>query len=330
MLPGDPIGACRRAALLVLLLALIAAAPVFASGPSFPRLSGRVVDDAHILSASTQSDLTAMLARHEQATGEQVVVVTLPSLQGYSIEDFGYQLGRYWGIGQKDKNTGALLIVAPKEHKVRIEVGYGLEGTLTDAMSRVIIERDILPEFKRGDFNAGVLAGTTTILKVLGGDATAAQAPAESSRTGSKLRGHVSDWPGILRLVHDRDHSVRYLAQPAERRLSSLPPRRPLRIRRLSWWRLLGASSGRWRLFGWRRLLWRGRRIGKLVTASSPLTPQEHERIHAAVTEAERNTAADLDIVVVRASDRYPLYPLIWAAFTALALTALAVALRPR
>ena len=116
-----------------------------------------------------------MLARHEQATGQQVVVVTLPSLQGYSIEEFGYQLGRDWGIGQKDKNTGALLIVAPKEHKVRIEVGYGLEGQLTDAQSRVIIERDITPQFKRGDFNAGVVAGTTTILKVLGGDASAAR-----------------------------------------------------------------------------------------------------------------------------------------------------------
>ena len=121
-----------------------------------------------------------MLKRHEQASGQQVVVVTLPSLQGYSIEDFGYQLGRYWGIGQKDKNTGALLIVAPKEHKVRIEVGYGLEGTLTDAQSSVIINRDIVPQFKRGDFNAGVLAGTTTILKVLGGDASAAQ-PAKSA-----------------------------------------------------------------------------------------------------------------------------------------------------
>ena len=78
-----------------------------------------------------------MLADHERATGEQVVVVTLDSLQGYSIEDFGYQLGRHWGIGQKGKNNGALLIVAPKEHKVRIEVGYGLEGQLTDANSRI-------------------------------------------------------------------------------------------------------------------------------------------------------------------------------------------------
>lgn len=167
--------AMLRAFLVVLLFAVPALA-----APKFPALTGRVVDDANILSPATRTELTAMLKRHEQASGQQVVVVTLPSLQGYSIEDFGYQLGRYWGIGQKDKNTGALLIVAPKEHKVRIEVGYGLEGTLTDAQSSVIINRDIVPQFKRGDFNAGILAGTTTILKVLGGDASAAQ-PAKSA-----------------------------------------------------------------------------------------------------------------------------------------------------
>ena len=154
----------------MLILLLILASPALASEPKFPPLTGRVVDDAGVLSASTQSELTDMLAAHERATGEQVVVVTLPSLQGYTIEDFGYQLGRHWGIGQKAKNNGVLLIVAPKEHKVRIEVGYGLEGTLTDATSRTIIENYILPSFKRGDFNAGVLAGTTSILKVLGGN----------------------------------------------------------------------------------------------------------------------------------------------------------------
>ena len=89
-----------------------------------------------------------MLAAHERATGEQVVVVTLPSLQGFSIEDYGYQLGRYWGIGQKGKNTGAILIVAPKEHKVRIEVGYGLEGELTDAVSATIIQNYILSKLQ--------------------------------------------------------------------------------------------------------------------------------------------------------------------------------------
>jgi uncharacterized protein len=155
---------------LLIFLLLILASPALASEPKFPPLTGRVVDDAGVLNAYTRGQLTVMLAAHEHATGEQVVVVTLDSLQGYTVEDYGSQLGRHWGIGQKGKNNGALLIVAPKEHKVRIEVGYGLEGKLTDAASRAIIESYILPSFKRGDFNAGVLAGTTSMLRVLGGN----------------------------------------------------------------------------------------------------------------------------------------------------------------
>lgn len=161
-----------RTMLVLLSLATIGAA--WAAEPNYPALTGRVVDEAGVLSASTRSGLTGMLAQHERSTGEQVVVVTLKSLQGLTIEDFGYQLGRHWGIGQTGKNNGVLLIVAPNERKVRIEVGYGLEGTLTDAMSRLIIERDIVPAFKRGDLNYGVLAGTSTIIRVLGGDASAA------------------------------------------------------------------------------------------------------------------------------------------------------------
>ncbi len=169
----------------LLILLLILASPALASEPKFPPLTGRVVDDAGVLSSSTQSDLTDMLAAHERATGEQVVVVTLKSLQGYPIEDYGYQLGRYWGIGQKGTNTGALLIVAPNEHKVRIEVGYGLEATLTDAISATIIQNYILPSFKRGDFNAGILAGTTSILQVLGGNPAEIGAPATSFGEGN-------------------------------------------------------------------------------------------------------------------------------------------------
>ncbi|MGB3549128.1 MAG: TPM domain-containing protein [Candidatus Binatus sp.] len=186
-----------RCAMLILLLIL--ASPALASEPKFPPLTGRVVDDAGVLSVSTQSELTGMLAAHERATGEQVVVVTLPSLQGYTIEDFGYQLGRHWGIGQKAKNNGVLLIVAPKEHKVRIEVGYGLEGTLTDATSRTIIESDILPSFKRGDFNAGVLAGTTSILKVLGGNESVQ--PSADSNAPIDANDLVPDWFILLALA---------------------------------------------------------------------------------------------------------------------------------
>jgi uncharacterized protein len=153
-----------------LLILLLLASPALASEPKFPPLTGRVVDEAGVLDSRTVGELTLMLADHERATGEQVVVVTLHSLQGYTIEDYGYQLGRHWGIGQKGVNNGALLIVAPKEHKVRIEVGYGLEGTLTDAISSTIIQNYILPSFKRGDYSSGVLAGTTSILSVLGGN----------------------------------------------------------------------------------------------------------------------------------------------------------------
>ena len=115
---------------------------------TFPVLSGRVVDEAGILDAPARAALTQSLADLEQKTTDQLVVVTLKSLQGTSIEDYGYQLGRRWQIGQKDKNNGVLLIVAPNERKVRIEVGYGLEGTLTDAVSKLIIENSILPRFQ--------------------------------------------------------------------------------------------------------------------------------------------------------------------------------------
>ncbi len=139
------------------------------AAPQFPPLTGRVVDEAGILSDDTRRELDGILTGDEQHFGgRQVVVVTLKSLQGHEIEDYGYQLGRAWGIGQKGKNNGALIIVAPQEHKVRIEVGYGLEGDLTDARSRVIIDQYMRPAFKQGDYNGGVLAGTKAVLATLG------------------------------------------------------------------------------------------------------------------------------------------------------------------
>lgn len=136
---------------------------------SFPALSGRVVDNAQLIEPATRAQLTQELQAHEQATGEQLVVVTLADLQGATIEDFGYQLGRHWGIGQKDKNNGALLIVARDERKLRIEVGYGLEDRLTDAQASVIINQVITPAFKTGQFSKGISDGVSAILLVLGG-----------------------------------------------------------------------------------------------------------------------------------------------------------------
>jgi uncharacterized protein len=154
------------------------------AAPTFPPLTGRVVDDAGILSDETKRELTGILAGDEQKFGgRQIVVVTVKSLQGYEISDYGYQLGRAWGIGQKGKDNGALIIVAPNEHRARIEVGYGLEGDLTDAQSRVIIEREMRPSFKKGDYDAGILAGTKAVLATLGNTSFTApdfSAPASS------------------------------------------------------------------------------------------------------------------------------------------------------
>lgn len=156
----------RRAILAVVALLCLTAVGV-AQTLTFPTLTGRVVDDAGLLSPSDRAVLAASLADLEAKTTDQLVVVTLKSLQGTAIEDYGYQLGRNWKIGQKDKDSGVLLIVAAAERKVRIEVGYGLEGTLTDAATKLIIENAILPAFRTGDFAGGIRNGAGEIIQLL-------------------------------------------------------------------------------------------------------------------------------------------------------------------
>lgn len=166
--------------------------PARAAAPKFPAFTGYVVDDAGILSPSTRAQLTQTLGDFQRTTKRQVVVATVKSLQGYPIEDYGYQLGRAWGVGEKGKDTGAILLVAPNERAVRIEVGYGLEGELTDALSKRIIETAILPAFRSGDFNAGVVNGTAAILRVLGGQPGGATgASGAVGRPSSQLDGFV-------------------------------------------------------------------------------------------------------------------------------------------
>lgn len=152
----------------VFLLGLLLAFEALAA-PAFPALTGRVVDEADLLTAPTEAQLTQELAAHERKTTEQLVVATVRSLQGYPIEDFGYQLGRHWGIGQAKLNNGAILLVAPNERAVRIEVGYGLEGRLTDALTHDIIQTQILPQFRQGQFELGVVSGARAILAALEG-----------------------------------------------------------------------------------------------------------------------------------------------------------------
>ncbi|RXJ65922.1 hypothetical protein CRV08_13905 [Halarcobacter ebronensis] len=152
------------------LLSLLFLQTLLFAAPTFPELTGRVVDDAKILNSSQKQTLTKLLKEEEKNSSNQIVIVTLESLNGYDIADYGYQLGRHWGIGQKDKNNGVLLIVSMAEKKLRIEVGYGLEGALTDKISHEIIEYIIKPNFRSGNFYTGILKGTKAIIASVKGE----------------------------------------------------------------------------------------------------------------------------------------------------------------
>ncbi|KUJ84350.1 methanol dehydrogenase [Microbulbifer flavimaris] len=175
------------AAILGLLAALCVA--IALADLQFPTLSGRVVDDANLLSPATEYRLTELAQAHEKETSNQVVVVTVPDLQGQTIAEYGYQLGRHWGIGQEGKDNGVLLIVAPSERQVRIEVGYGLEGVLTDALSANIIHTKILPRFRNGDFDGGVIAGAESILAAIRNEYVAEPTETETDRRMAILVG---------------------------------------------------------------------------------------------------------------------------------------------
>jgi uncharacterized protein len=183
---------------LLSLALLVIAVPVLADTLPIPALSGRVVDQAGILTSSEESRLTTKVKDLEDKTSIQLVVVTLSSLRGSPIEDWGLALGRTWGIGQKGKDNGALLIVAPNDRELRIEVGYGLEGTLPDAVSKLIIENGITPRFRANDYAGGITRGVDDIIQVLTGDAE------EWKRRAAAQRPEVKSWPidfGTILLV---------------------------------------------------------------------------------------------------------------------------------
>ena len=163
---------------LIIIALLCAATAALAQSLSFPALTGRVVDDAGVLDAATRESLRAKLAALEAKTTDQVVVATVTSLQGVTIEAYANALFKQWRLGQADKNNGVLLLVAPNERRVRIEVGYGLEGALPNARARDILGDVVKPHFKSGDFIGGVEAGADAIL-------AAARAKPATSRDGN-------------------------------------------------------------------------------------------------------------------------------------------------
>jgi uncharacterized protein len=190
---------------LLIFCLLLVAVPAYAQ--NFPKLTGRVVDAADLLTSGQEVALGAKLQVLEQSNSRQLVVATVPDLQGREIEDYGYQLGRAWGIGQKEADNGAILLVAPNEKKVRIEVGYGLEPILTDAFSSLVIQNQILPRFRENDFPGGIDAGADAIIAQLQAPPEVAErkaAEAAAKRRESSARAGASRGGGgvsILSLI---------------------------------------------------------------------------------------------------------------------------------
>jgi uncharacterized protein len=203
--------------------------------PSFaafevPELKTRILDQANLIDAASEQQINQLLAGHEKASSNQIILVTLKDLQGYSIEQAGVEMGRAWGVGQKEQDNGIVLILAQAERKVRIEVGYGLEGVMTDAVSATIVQEYILPRFKTGDFSGGLLVGTQAIVAALGGEYIAPVAKGKKS-------GNRSGLPSIIFMFI-------FIAFAAMNRLGSSGERRG----RSSLWLLplmvLGGGSG--------------------------------------------------------------------------------------
>jgi uncharacterized protein len=184
------------AAVAVAAWALVSAGP--SPGADVPFLTGRVVDEANILSAGAKEKVSRLSAQREQASGDQIVVLTVRSLDE-SIEGYATKVFEAWKLGQKGKDNGVLVIVAPNDRKMRIEVGYGLEGTLTDAASARIIREAMTPQFKGGNYDAGVLAGVQAIVDTLDGKgdwgAAGADTPSSTKSSFASIEEQLPPWP---------------------------------------------------------------------------------------------------------------------------------------
>jgi uncharacterized protein len=185
----------------LLLLFILAASASAAHAQDFPPLTGRVVDNANLLSPGEEAELTGKLEALERQSSRQLVVATIPDLGGYEIRDYGYQLGRAWGIGQRGTNNGVILLVAPNERRVAIEVGYGLEPIVTDAFSSLVIQNQILPRFRQNDYPGGIRAGADALIQQLQAPTEEAEQRAlESAQQAQRSRGS-GDGGSILPLI---------------------------------------------------------------------------------------------------------------------------------
>jgi len=178
----------KKLSVLVLLFAMLATLSV-ARCAEIPYLTGRVNDNAQILSENSRQLLSEKLKEHEDRTTNQVVILTIPSLQGESIEDYSNKVFIEWGLGQKDKDNGILIVVVPDERKMRIEVGYGLEARMTDLLAGRIIREVMTPRFREGDYDGGLTEGALAVISVLEGQELAEAADFGEASDSSSLSG---------------------------------------------------------------------------------------------------------------------------------------------
>jgi uncharacterized protein len=182
-------GSGKIGLLVVLALAVLSG---FALALDVPPLTGRIVDTARLLPPDLAASLSQELAAHEQRTGNQVVILTIPSLQGEPLEEFSHRVATTWKLGQKGTDNGVLLLVAPQDRRLRIEVGYGLEGVLTDAVTSRIIRHEMVPHFRAGNYAAGIAAGARAIIGTIEGT----YAAPKDQPPGPPPVSH--QWSGIL------------------------------------------------------------------------------------------------------------------------------------
>lgn len=175
-------------------------APV-AAQPAIPTLTGRVVDRASILSEETERTITTLLAQHEDSTSNQIAVLTIPSLEGGNLESYSLDVARTWALGSAERNNGVLLLIAYNDRKIRIEVGYGLEGDLPDVLAQRIIDYEMTPAFRNGDFDGGTLNGVRSIVGTIQGT----YAPPESSSND------IENAPWFVRIIF----GVMFVGMPA-------------------------------------------------------------------------------------------------------------------
>lgn len=177
-----------KSTLLLLLLVLLADSILPAA--DIPYLTGRVTDNAQILSETTRQSLTVILKEHEDRTSNQIVVLTVPTINGESIEEYAVEVFEAWKLGRKDKDNGVLIVVVPNDRRMRIEVGYGLEATLTDATAGRIIQFIMTPKFKSGDYDGGISDGVKAIINILEGG----EPPDLASKNNESEESHILDF----------------------------------------------------------------------------------------------------------------------------------------